>query len=155
MSKMFIDGEEIEFDGAKSTISWSKNGTKARLEGDDESDAIGYAMYTGPSGSSEQIGMSIGYTEQHLKLGGLQQIAGVGRLKAEALYEGGYERIEDIKKASQQELSNVEGIGMALAARIKADVGGVGVDAEEIVDELEDSTPYFLEENTLMVNVNE
>jgi replicative superfamily II helicase len=147
-SKVMCKSEDVEFEGHLESVDVS-------FERDEEMDAIGYAMHTDSSNSSEKIGMNVGYTERHLKLGGLQQISGVGRLKAEALYDGGYERVEDIKMASQEELSNVEGIGMALAARIKADVGSVGVNPDEIVDELEESTPSFLEENTLMVNIHE
>jgi large subunit ribosomal protein L32e len=67
----------------------------------------------------------------------LEDISGVGPSKAEALREAGYETIEDVKAASQSELADVEGIGNALAARIKADVGGLEVQ-EETETEVED-----------------
>ena len=54
----------------------------------------------------------------------------VGPSKADALREAGYETIEDVKAASQGELSEIDGIGNALAARIKADVGGLEVEEE-------------------------
>ncbi|ERG98426.1 MAG: RecA/RadA recombinase, partial [Haloquadratum sp. J07HQX50] len=60
----------------------------------------------------------------------LNDISGVGPSKAESLEEAGYESVEDIKAASQGELSDVDGVGNALAARIKADVGGLEVSAE-------------------------
>jgi large subunit ribosomal protein L32e len=66
----------------------------------------------------------------------LEDISGVGASKAEALREAGYESVEDVKAASQAELADVEGIGNALAARIKADVGGLEV-AEETEAEVE------------------
>jgi large subunit ribosomal protein L32e len=66
----------------------------------------------------------------------LEDISGVGASKAEALREAGYETVEDVKAASQAELADVEGIGNALAARIKADVGGLEV-AEETEAEVE------------------
>jgi len=44
-----------------------------------------------------------------------------------------------VKAASQSELSQVDGVGNALAARIKADVGGLEVD-EEADAEIEDET---------------
>lgn len=44
-----------------------------------------------------------------------------------------------MKAASQSELSQVDGVGNALAARIKADVGGLEVD-EEADAEIEDET---------------
>jgi large subunit ribosomal protein L32e len=70
----------------------------------------------------------------------LTDISGVGPAKAEALEEAGYETVEDIKRASQSELAEVSGIGNALAARIKADVGGLEV-SEETEAEVEDEEP--------------
>ena len=69
----------------------------------------------------------------------LEDISGVGPSKADALREAGYETVEDVKAASQSELSEVDGVGNALAARIKADVGGLEVD-EEADAEIEDET---------------
>jgi len=69
----------------------------------------------------------------------LEHISGVGPSKADALREAGYETVEDVKAASQSELSEVDGVGNALAARIKADVGGLEVD-EEADAEIEDET---------------
>ncbi|WP_253738540.1 50S ribosomal protein L32e [Halohasta salina] len=78
----------------------------------------------------------------------LEDISGVGPSKADALREAGYESIEDVKAASQGELSEVDGIGNALAARIKAGVGDLEVD-EETEAEVEDETPEAeLEEET-------
>ena len=70
----------------------------------------------------------------------LEDISGVGPSKAEALTEAGYESVEDVKAASQAELSEVDGIGNALAARIKADVGGLEV-SEETDAEVEEEAP--------------
>ena len=71
----------------------------------------------------------------------LEDISGVGPSKAEALREAGYESVEDVKAASQSELAEVEGVGNALAARIKADVGGLEVKEEEETEaEVEDET---------------
>jgi large subunit ribosomal protein L32e len=75
----------------------------------------------------------------------LEEISGVGPSKAEALREAGYESVDDVKAASQSELADVEGIGNALAARIKADVGGLEV-AEETEAEVEDETEAEVEE---------
>ena len=69
----------------------------------------------------------------------LEDISGVGPSKADALREAGYESIDDVKAASQAELSDVEGVGNALAARIKADVGGLEV-SEETEAEVEDES---------------
>ena len=72
-------------------------------------------------------------------LDSLEDISGVGASKAETLREAGYESIDDVKAASQAELSDVDGVGNALAARIKADVGGLEV-AEETDAEVEDES---------------
>ena len=70
----------------------------------------------------------------------LTDISGVGDSKADALREAGYDTVEAVAGASQDDLANVEGIGMALAARIKADVGGLEV-AEETEAEVEETEP--------------
>ena len=68
----------------------------------------------------------------------LNDISGVGASKADALRDAGYADIDDVRAATQEELADVEGIGNALAARIKADVGSLEVDETEAAD---DSTP--------------
>ena len=70
----------------------------------------------------------------------LEDISGVGPSKADALREAGYEEIEDLQAASQAELAEIEGVGNALAARIKADVGGLEIEeeAEAEVEEAEE-----------------
>jgi large subunit ribosomal protein L32e len=68
----------------------------------------------------------------------IEDISGVGASKAESLREAGFESIEDIKAAAQDDLAEADGVGNALAARIKADVGDLDVDEEpdaEIEDE--------------------
>ena len=70
----------------------------------------------------------------------LDDISGVGASKADALRDAGYTTIQEVRAASQSDLSNVEGIGNALAARIKADVGDLDVDAEP-EGEVEDEGP--------------
>jgi large subunit ribosomal protein L32e len=69
----------------------------------------------------------------------LEDISGVGPSKADALREAGYESVEDVKAASQSELAEVDGVGNALAARIKADVGGLEV-SEDTEAEVEEET---------------
>ncbi len=76
----------------------------------------------------------------------LTDISGVGEAKADALRAGGYETVEQVRAASQDDLAEVEGIGMALAARIKADVGGLEV-AEEAEAEVEETEPVEAEED--------
>ncbi|MFB6233072.1 MAG: 50S ribosomal protein L32e [Haloarculaceae archaeon] len=60
----------------------------------------------------------------------MTDISGVGESKAEALRDAGYETVDDVRSASQDELADTEDIGMALAARIKADVGDLDVERE-------------------------
>jgi large subunit ribosomal protein L32e len=60
----------------------------------------------------------------------LEDISGIGPSKADLLREGGYETITDLQAASQSELADLEGVGNALAARIKADVGGLEIEEE-------------------------
>ena len=69
----------------------------------------------------------------------LEDISGVGPSKADALRAAGYESVEDIQAASQGELGEVDGVGNALAARIKAGVGDLEV-SEETEAEVEDDT---------------
>jgi len=75
----------------------------------------------------------------------LTDISGVGDSKAEALEAAGYKTVDDVRGASQDELANVDGVGNALAARIKADVGGLEVD-EEAEAEVEEEAPEEPEE---------
>ncbi|MFB6092196.1 MAG: 50S ribosomal protein L32e [Haloquadratum sp.] len=75
----------------------------------------------------------------------LEDISGVGPSKADALREAGYESVDDVKAASQSELADVENVGNALAARIKADVGGLEV-TEETEAEVEEETEPAAEE---------
>ncbi|WP_415381418.1 50S ribosomal protein L32e [Halosimplex sp. TS25] len=73
----------------------------------------------------------------------LEDISGVGPSRAEDLEEAGYETVDDVRGASQEELADV--VGNALAARIKADVGGLEV-AEETEAEVEEDEPEAAEE---------
>lgn len=66
----------------------------------------------------------------------LTDISGVGDSKADALRDAGYDSVAKVKGASQDELANVDGIGMALAARIKADIGDLEV-SEDVEAEIE------------------
>ena len=75
----------------------------------------------------------------------LTDISGVGDAKAEALREAGFETVEDIARAEQDELAEADGVGNALAARIKADVGGLEV-SDEAAGEVEEEAPEEAEE---------
>jgi len=59
----------------------------------------------------------------------LTDISGVGASKADALREVGLETVDDVRAADQATLTEADGVGNALAARIKADVGGLEVDS--------------------------
>jgi large subunit ribosomal protein L32e len=60
----------------------------------------------------------------------LEDISGVGESKAGSLREAGYGTVSDVQAASQSDLADVDGVGNALAARIKADVGGLEIEEE-------------------------
>jgi large subunit ribosomal protein L32e len=68
----------------------------------------------------------------------IEDIAGVGASKADALRDAGLEDVDAIRAADEDELSDVEGIGNALASRIKADVGDLAVD-DDTEAEVEES----------------
>jgi len=74
----------------------------------------------------------------------LTDISGVGAAKADSLREAGFETVDDVRAADQSDLSEADGVGNALAARIKADVGGLEVEEEteaEVEDETEAAEP--------------
>jgi len=58
----------------------------------------------------------------------LTDISGVGPSRSEDLEEAGFRTVDDVRGASQEQLADV--VGNALAARIKADVGGLEVSEE-------------------------
>nr|WP_241431225.1 helix-hairpin-helix domain-containing protein [Halococcus thailandensis] len=64
---------------------------------------------------------------------GLTAIDGVGDAKAEALVEAGFETVADIQDASEDDLSEAEGVGDAFAERIKA--GASEVDPADVEGE--------------------
>ncbi len=68
----------------------------------------------------------------------ITDVDGVGESKAEALRDAGFDSVAKLKAASQEELTEAEGVGKALAARIKADVGGLEVDEDVEVEEIEE-----------------
>jgi len=55
----------------------------------------------------------------------LTQLEGIGKKKAEALYEAGFRSLEDLRRATVEEISKVEGIGEALARKIKEQLGKI------------------------------
>jgi large subunit ribosomal protein L32e len=79
-------------------------------------------------------------TDESEEYEALTDISGIGNAKAAALEGAGYTTVEEVKAASQSDLAEVDGIGNALAARIKADVGGLEV-SEETEAEVEADEP--------------
>ena len=49
----------------------------------------------------------------------LMNVPGIGRLKANALYDSGFRNVEDLKEASVDELAEIKGIGLKSAQKIK------------------------------------
>jgi len=70
----------------------------------------------------------------------LTDISGVSESKAEVLREAGYTTVDHVRGANQNELADLDGIGMALAARIKADVGDLEV-SPDVEAEIEEEEP--------------
>jgi small subunit ribosomal protein S4e len=69
-------------------------------------------------------GDSVDTEDEPADVESLEDIAGVGPAKAEALREAGFESVTDVRGATTEELSEAEGVGEELAGRIKDDVGG-------------------------------
>ncbi len=86
---------------------------------------------------AESAADETGETEDTPEITELTDISGVGEAKAEALREAGYATVDQVRGADQDELADVNGVGMALAARIKADVGDVEI-TEEVEAEVEE-----------------
>lgn len=53
----------------------------------------------------------------------LEDVTGVGPTTAESLRTAGYETVADLRRATREELTEVDGIGPARADRMKGDVG--------------------------------
>lgn len=77
------------------------------------------------TGCVENVGFSLAFEPYQ---DDLTDIGGVGDGKAKFLKDAGYTSKNDLRGATQAEIADVNGISNVLAARIKADVGGVGVD---------------------------
>ncbi|MCD6444427.1 DEAD/DEAH box helicase [Candidatus Bathyarchaeota archaeon] len=54
----------------------------------------------------------------------LTSLEGIGRVRARALYQAGYRTLEDLRRASLEELMRIPTIGGRIAKRIKEQVGG-------------------------------
>lgn len=60
----------------------------------------------------------------------LVELDGIGRVRGRALFNAGYNKIDELKRASVTDLMNVPLIGPSLAKKIKEQVGGL-IKAEE------------------------
>lgn len=56
----------------------------------------------------------------------LREVSGVSTQKAQDLVASGFTSVHDLRKTDEETLAETPGIGQALAARIKADVGYTG-----------------------------
>lgn len=52
----------------------------------------------------------------------VEELSGIGEHKAKALEQAGIRTVEDAHEATQEELSEIDGIGNALAARVKSSI---------------------------------
>ncbi len=61
----------------------------------------------------------------------LTTLEGVGKAKAKILFDAGYDTIESIQKADEEDIAGIKGIGEKLANRIKASASEIKVEEEE------------------------
>lgn len=78
----------------------------------------------------------------------LTDVSGIGESKAESLQEAGYTSVDELRRASQSDLAEVDGIGNALAARIKADIGDLEIEADTTAEIEEEGEALEAEEPT-------
>ncbi|NJD51280.1 MAG: 50S ribosomal protein L32e [Candidatus Methanoperedens sp.] len=61
----------------------------------------------------------------------LTTIDGVGKAKAKILYDAGFETIESVKNASEEEIAGIKGIGEKLGRKIKASADQMVIEEEK------------------------
>ena len=81
----------------------------------------------------------------------LTTIEGVGKAKAKILYDAGFETIESIKKASEEDLAGIKGIGEKLAQKIKASADEMVIEEENIEEE---KTAEEIEASPITITLN-
>jgi large subunit ribosomal protein L32e len=64
----------------------------------------------------------------------LTTIDGVGKAKAKILYDAGFKTIESVKKASEDEIAHIKGIGEKLAQKIKVSADQMVIEEEKQVE---------------------
>jgi large subunit ribosomal protein L32e len=67
----------------------------------------------------------------------LTTIEGVGKAKAKILYDAGFKTIESVKKANEDEIAEIKGIGEKLAQKIKASADQMVIEEEKIEEQAE------------------
>lgn len=88
--------------------------------------AVGaYAAYSGGEGSVEVDADSDGEPELTVDFGtrSLTDVKGVGETRAVALVNAGFGTVEDVYRASDEELEAVDGIGAYTVEQIRSDIG--------------------------------
>src|SRR4030042_465785 len=82
--------------------------------------------YSSLEPGQEEMAVPEGTPETDKNLEQLLQVPGVGEAKAEILFEAGYHTVDDLKKASVEQLSAIKGIGEKLASKIVQEVNIMG-----------------------------
>ncbi|HMB46387.1 MAG TPA: 50S ribosomal protein L32e [Candidatus Methanoperedens sp.] len=67
----------------------------------------------------------------------LTTIEGVGKAKAKILYDAGFKTIGSVKKANENELAGIKGIGEKLAQKIKVSADQMVIEEENIEEQAE------------------
>jgi large subunit ribosomal protein L32e len=139
------DQDQLEgVDGVSTALAARMKAETADIEASDEIESEVADLDTVETDETEAT-VSEADEDEEDEITELTDISGVGEDKAEALEAEGYGTVDYVRGASQEELSNVDGIGMALAARIKADVGDIELD-EDVEAEIEEEEPEEAEE---------
>jgi large subunit ribosomal protein L32e len=131
-------------DGVSTALAARMKAETADIEASDDIESAVADLDTAET-DTDETEATVSEADEEEEITDLTDISGVGESKAEALEAEGYGTVDYVRGASQEELSNVDGIGMALAARIKADVGDIELD-EDVEAEIEDEEPEDLEE---------
>jgi large subunit ribosomal protein L32e len=74
----------------------------------------------------------------------LTTIDGVGKAKAKILYDAGFKTIESVKKANEDEIAGIKGIGGKLAQKIKASADQMVIEEEEKQAEIIETSPITI-----------
>ncbi|TET91634.1 MAG: DEAD/DEAH box helicase [Methanomassiliicoccales archaeon] len=68
----------------------------------------------------------------------LVSLRGIGRVRARNLFQSNFKTVNDLKKADENELARIPGLGKVIARSIKAQLGGAKeITVEEVIEEAE------------------